>query len=108
VNFPHSGYKESELDKFFSQLSAFLSTILQKANTTHIIGANTNSSIGTRNSLAATDSLPSKHESDFDIDPALNLLGPFGNPKKSKAGEAVLNLMCEHELRAASTFFDNN
>jgi hypothetical protein len=97
-----------ELGKFNSQLSAFLSTVLQKANTTHILGANTNSSIGTRNSLVTTDSLPSKHERNFDINPALNLLGPFGNPTISKAGEAVLNLMQEHKLRAASTFFDNN
>ncbi len=108
IYFPHSGYKESELDKFNFQLSSFLSTVLPQKNTTHIIGADTNSSIGTRKSLEAADSLPNKHESNLEFDPALDLLGPFGNPKNSKSGEAVLNLMHEHELRATSTFYDNN
>jgi hypothetical protein len=52
--------------------------------------------------------MPDKHKSQHDIDPILELLGPHGNPHKSKTGDGVLNLMREHRLRAAGTFFDNN
>ncbi len=46
--------------------------------------------------------------SHLDVDPALSLLGPFGNPRRSKSGENLLNILREHQLRAATTFFDNN
>jgi hypothetical protein len=108
IYFPHSGYKETELESFHVDLSSFLSNILVGKNTTHIIGADTNSSFGTRESLCESASYPDKHESHLDIDPILQLLGPCGNPRRSKTGEEVLNLMREHQLRAASTFFDNN
>ncbi len=52
--------------------------------------------------------MPDKYESTHAIDPILNLLGPYGNPHKSITGDGVLNLMHEHRLRAASTFFDIN
>jgi hypothetical protein len=42
-----------------------------------------------------------KHESYHDLDPILKLLGPHGNPHKSKMGDSILNLMHEHSLRAA-------
>ncbi len=105
VYFPHSGYQEKELDAFTDDLYAFLSNILLQRNTTHIIGADTNSSIGTNASLQESQD---KQDSRFDIDPALSLLGPFGNPYRSKTGENLLNLMREFQLRAAATFFDNN
>ena len=105
VYFPHSGYQEKELDAFTDELSTFLSNILSQRNTTHIIGADTNSSIGTNTSLQQSqDKLASR----FDIDPATTLLGPFGNPHRSKTGENLLNIMREFQLRATATFFDNN
>jgi hypothetical protein len=69
IYFPHSGYKETELDQFNADISTCLANILAKRNTTHIIGADTNSSIGTRNSQTDTSSQPCKHESALDIDP---------------------------------------
>ncbi len=84
-------------------LTNFLSNILIGKNTTHIIGADANSSIGTRESPCEPISRPDKHESHLDTDPI-----SFGNPHRSKTGEEALNLMREHQLRAASTFFDNN
>jgi hypothetical protein len=74
----------------------------------HIIGADANASIGIRPSYHSYDIMPSKHESDLDIDPICKLLGPHGNPHKSKTGNGILNLMREHNLRATATFFDNN
>ena len=52
--------------------------------------------------------MPDKYESHLDIDPATELLGPFGNPHRTKTGENLINIMREHQLRAAATFFDNN
>ena len=105
--FPHSGYKEADLITFNDQVTSFLSEILSLKNTTHIIGADTNASIGTRASLES-ENLQKKIESHHDSDPARDLLGPNGNPRKSKTGENILNLMREFQLRAASTFYDNN
>ena len=105
--FPHSGYKEKELDEFTNDMSTYISNILSQKNTTHIKGADTNSSIGTCASLPEAN-LSDKQESHLDIDPAFSLLGPFGNPHRSKSGENLLNIMREHQLRAAATFFDNN
>ena len=107
IYFPHSGYKEAELEIFNSQATDFLSKILAKNNTTHIIGADINSSIGTKKSLE-NENVQEKVESPLDIDPAQQLLGPFGNPNKSKSSDRILNLMREFQLRAASTFYDNN
>jgi hypothetical protein len=45
---------------------------------------------------------------DHDVDPIYKLLGPHGNPHKSKTGNGILNLMHEHNLRAVATFYDNN
>ena len=105
IYFPHSGYKEKEIDSFNNDLSTFLSNILSQKNTTHIIGADTNSSIGTR---ISTSNLDLSLNDEDDEDPISNLLGPFGNPRKSKSAEAILNHMREFQLRAASSFFDNN
>ncbi len=71
VYFPHSRYKELELENFHSELSTLLSNILAKKNTTHIIGADTNSSIGTRASMCEHTLYPDKHESHLDTDPIL-------------------------------------
>ncbi len=100
--FPHSGYKEKE--QFNSDVSYFLSTLLSQNNTAHIIGADTNSSIGIKSSFCSRETLPKKHESCHDVDPILNLIGPDENPHKLKIGDSILNLMEEHRLRAASTF----
>jgi hypothetical protein len=48
--FPHSGYKETELDSFVEKFSLFYSTSAQAKNATIIIGADISASIGTRNS----------------------------------------------------------
>jgi len=95
IYFPHSGYKEKDIDSFNNDVSTFLSNILSQKNTTHIIGADTNSSIETRISSSKYD-IPSKDEDDDD--PIVNLLGPFGNPRKSKTAEAILNHMREFQL----------
>jgi hypothetical protein len=48
IYFPQSGYKDLELEAFHSKLSSQLSNILAYKNTTHIIEADMNSLIGTR------------------------------------------------------------
>jgi hypothetical protein len=58
--------------------------------------------------LKDTTARKDKTESFFEENPITSLLGPNGNHHKSKTGEAILNLMRDFELRAASTFFDNN
>jgi hypothetical protein len=108
IYFPHSGYKEKELDQFNSDISGFLSTLLRKKNTIHIIGADLNASIGTSTSIQRNETRQDKTENPYKEDPITNLLGPNGNQHKSKTGEAVLNLMREFNLRAASTYFDNH
>jgi hypothetical protein len=80
IYFPHSGYKDLELEAFQSKLSSHLSTIVVYKNTTHIIGADTNSSIGTRKSPCKISPYSGKHKSHLDTDPILQLLGPHENP----------------------------
>jgi hypothetical protein len=78
-------------------------------NTTHISSEQTRThQFGTRKSSCEPTTHPDKHESHLDLDPILQLLAPFGNTRRSKTGEEVLNLMREHKPRAASTVFDNN
>jgi hypothetical protein len=109
VYFAHSNYKVKYLESFLADLSNFLTNILAGGKkTTHIIGMDTNSSIETRKSLCESTLYRDKQESHLGTDPILQLLGLFGNPSKSKTGEEVLNLMRDHQLRAASTFFNNN
>ncbi len=108
IYFPHSGYKENNLELFNSDISSFLSTLLRQKNTVHIIGADTNSSIGTSRSLPKNETYQDKTEDPSEVDPIINLLGPNGNQHRSKTGEEILNMMREFELRAASTYFDNN
>jgi hypothetical protein len=110
IYFPHSGYRDQDIENFNNDVSDFLSSILSKNNTTHIIGADTNSFVGIKISAHNnnSNSMPDKHESQHGINPILELLGPHGNPHKSKTGARVLNLMREHRLKAASTFINNN
>jgi hypothetical protein len=51
-----------------------------------------------------------KEEEEFELqeDTVLELLGPHGNPHRNENGERIINLMREHNLRAASTFFVSN
>jgi hypothetical protein len=106
---PHSGYNEKELEQFNSDVFSCLSTILPMKRTVHIIGADTNALIGMLNKTVRDDDARNdKTETLSEEDPITNLLGPNGNHHRSKMGEAILNLMREFELRAASTFFDNN
>ena len=107
VYFPHSGYKENEIESFNNEFPSYLTNILSLPNSSHIIGADTNSSIGTRVSISRDEELPPKNE-DFEPDTIYNLIGPFGNPRISKTGQAIHNLMREYQIRAASSFFDNN
>jgi exonuclease III len=107
--FPHSGYKENELDSFANDWSEFLSTTANQKNSTTIIGADINSSIGNKTSLLQNpNSTQDKHDSPLDFDPIEQLIGPHGNPQTSKNSHRILNIMRSHNLRAASTFFDNN
>ncbi len=105
----HSGYPEEDNERVAQEFSEFLSKIPLK-NTTTIIGADINASIGNR---ATND--PNKREDDEDEpepelqeDTISELLGPHGNPHRNENGECILNLIREHDLRAASTFFDYN
>ena len=82
--------------------------ILSLRNTDHIIGADTNASIGTRTSVAPNDNPPIVYEEPAEADPIFELLGPFGNPRLSNTGKGILNMMREFQLRAAGSFFDNN
>ena len=107
IYFPHSGYKENEIESFNNEVSSYLANILAFRNTNHIIGADTNSSIGTRCS-ASHDEKPHKKNEEHELDSICDLIGPFGNPRISKTGQAILNLMREYQLRATSSFFDNN
>jgi hypothetical protein len=90
--FPHSGYKEKEIDQFNNNVSNFLSNILSSKNTTPIIGADTHSSIGVKSSLCNSDKEPDKHESHHNADPILKLLDPHGNPASQKQEKVLLTL----------------
>ena len=108
IYFPHSGYKECEIESFYNETSSHLSNILSLRNTDHIIGADTNASIGTRTSAVLNNNPSIVCEEPTETDPIFDLLGPFGNPRLSKTGKGILNIMREFQLRAASSFFDNN
>lgn len=97
------------MDQFSDEVSKFLAAILPVKNNTTMVGADINTSIGTRPTNLQI-SLPGKHNNKQDIDPIIDLLGPFGINHKSKpeASERILNIMREHNLQADSTFFDNN
>jgi hypothetical protein len=100
---PHSGYPEEEIERATLEFSEFLSKVPAN-NTTVIIGADLNASIGTR---ISEDPVPSKEkddDSELQGDTIKELLGPHGNPHRNENGEKILNLMREHDLRAASTF----
>ncbi len=90
-------------------MSEFITSNLPTKNNTTILGADINTSIGTRPTNPHLY-LPGKQEDERDTDPIIDLLGPFGNSHKSKPEhcDRILNIMREHNLRAASTFFDNN
>lgn len=93
--------QEKEIEQFNEDISNFLSSILSQNNTARIIGADTNSSIGVKSPYCNSDTMLNKHECYHDLDPILKLLGPHGNPHKSKMGDSILNLMHDHSLRAA-------
>ena len=104
---PHSGYPEEDIERTTQEFSEFLNKIPTN-NTTIIIGADLNASIGTR----MTEAPQTNDQEDNDFNPQedniMELLGPHGNPHRNENGERILNLMREHDLRAASTFFDCN
>ena len=107
IYFPHSGYKENEIEMFNTEVSSYLANILSRRNTTHIIGADTNASIGNRLSISCEENTQQKND-EYEFDSIHELLGPFGNPRISKTGKGILNIMREFQLRAVSSFFDNN
>ncbi len=107
---PHSGYFEEEIEKTTQEFSEFLSKTPAK-NSTIIVGADINASIGTRSTNAPQERRESNEEEkefEFQDDTILELIGPHGNPHRNENGERILNLMREQNLRAASTFFDSN
>ncbi len=111
--FPHSGYKEEELDSFVEKFSLFYSSAAPNKNASTIIGADINASIGNRNSgevhlNPSPDGIEKDGRYEEEIDSIHNLLGPHGNPYRNACGERVLNLMRELDLRAPSTFFDSH
>lgn len=63
IYFLHSGYKDQDIEKFNDDVSNFLSSILSKINTKHIIGADINSSTGIRPSIHNNHSMPDKYKS---------------------------------------------
>jgi hypothetical protein len=103
---PHSGYPEEEINKTTQDFSEFLSNLHSK-NTTTIIGADINASIGTR-LTNGPQRLEDDMEFEFHEDSIPDLLGPHGNPHRNENGERFLDLMREHDLRAASKFFGSN
>jgi hypothetical protein len=95
-------------EKLRKQRKNFLSSSVKcPLTTTTIIGADINASIGTR----YTDDpqrLDDDNELEFQEETIMELLRPHGNPYRNENGERILKLMREHELRAASTFFESN
>jgi hypothetical protein len=104
---PHSGYPEEEIEKATQEFSEFLSKIPLK-NTTTIIGADINASIGTRNTIDPSNREEDDDEFESQDDTISQLLSPHGNPHRNENRERILNLLKEHDLRAASTFFGCN
>jgi hypothetical protein len=100
---PHSGYIKEETERAPQEFSIFLSQIPVN-NTNIIIGTDLNTSIGTR---ITDNNFPMNEEEDRGFELQENtipeLLGPQGNPHRNGYGERILNLMREHDLRAAST-----
>jgi hypothetical protein len=101
---PHSGYPDEDIERTTQEFSEFLNKIPTN-NTTVIIGADLNASIGTR--ITEVPQTSDQEDNNFNPqeDNIMELLGPHGNPHRNENGERILNLMREHDLRAASTFF---
>jgi hypothetical protein len=106
--FPHSGYKEAQLDSLTELFSQFYSSSVQAKNASVIIGADIIAFIGNRNSDNEHLDPRSAIDTDEEIDSTLNLLGSHGNPYRNSCGERVLNMMRELDLRAPSPLFDSH
>jgi hypothetical protein len=76
---------------------------------TAVIGADIKMSISIR-PANPQGCLFGKQEDEWDIDPIIDLIGPYDNSHKSKPElcNRILNMMRELNLRAAITFFDKN
>jgi hypothetical protein len=82
----HSGYPEEEIEKTTQEFSEFLSKIPIR-NTTTIIGADINASIGIRTRNEYQNADVESNEYEFHEDSISDLIGPHGNPHKNENGE---------------------
>jgi len=94
---PTTRYTTKEISKHISNTKQFFNEIPHR--NLLIIGANINATTGNRNTII-------RDTNDEDMIPTL--IGPHGNPRINASSELVLIMLCELNLRAASTLFDNN
>lgn len=111
--FPHSGYKDDELDLFAESFVQFYSSSAPIKNATIIVGADINASIGNRNTdkdhhSPSTAGMEKTSRFENDIDPIQDLMVPHGNPYRNSCGERILNIMRELDLHSPNTFFDSH
>ncbi len=78
---PHSGYSEEEIEKATQEFSEFLGKIPVN-NTTVIIGADLNASIGTRTTDDPQRIKKMIIPTEIQEDTILELLEPHGNPRE--------------------------
>jgi len=102
---PHSGYTDEETD-FFNQQIADLYTSIPDNNIV-IMGADINASIGSRTSNNnERDNNPNIEET-IALSPQDLLIGPCANPRINHKGHLYIDLLSQLDLRAASTYFQN-
>ena len=91
---PTSAYSEAEWEAYYDALSAALAR--RPPNAILIIGADTNASIGIRDSLS---------DNDNDIE-SFDVVGSFGIERINDAGRRLRVFMETHQIAALSTFFN--
>ena len=94
---PTSSYPKKDAVTFNQQVSKVLDQVPEK--NILILGADLNASIGTH---------PPNTSSSDECDPSVCLLGLHGNPQRNARGDLIIGVINQHQLRAASTFFESH
>ena len=105
---PHSGYTDEETNLFNQQIADLYRNIPD--NNIIIMGADINASIGSKKSSdnESDNSQNNNIQESFSTSPQQLLIGPCANPKINHKGQLYINLLSQLDLRAASTYFQNN
>ena len=105
---PHSGYTDEETDLFNQQIADLYTSIPD--NNIIVMGADINASIGSRTSNNdERDNNPNNNiEETTALSPQDLLIGPCANPRTNHKGHLYIDLLSQLDLRAASTYFQND